>query len=334
MLPLLFGLPSYGLMLALALLVTWGVTRTLARRDRLPTGAIDSAFVFGTFAGLAAARVGWLLSQPGDGAGHSLVALRGGELAPIAGITAAGIVGGFVLMRRRIPVVAGYDVVAPGLAIGAAIERIGGLFSGVGFGAHAPDLPWAIRFPEGSPAWLAHQQDLGGLIRPDAALSLPVHPTQIYGIIVAGIALGLALTLRRRRRFSGQVFLGTMAALLLGRAWVEEWFRADAGSAVLGPLSSAQVSSFVLAAALLVIAWARGVQARAKPQEYQPWLGGRWSPAPTKAEVAAEKAKAVANPSAEPAVAKRSKLGEGRRPPKGKKKGKGKSKRGRGRRKR
>ena len=39
-------------------------------------------------------------------------------------------------------------------------------------------MPWAVRFPAGSHAWV--RQLNAGLVQPGDPLSLPVHPTQLY----------------------------------------------------------------------------------------------------------------------------------------------------------
>lgn len=289
MLPVIVTLPglgwdvqAYGLLLALALVLGWVVALSHGRRDRLPPGPLGTAYVLGAGLGLVGARIGWLLQRPAEasGAAPELFVLRPDELAPFAGVAVATFVAGLHLMRRRVPVVAFLDVAAPAAAAGAIVERLGALLAGTGFGDYAPGLPWAIRFPAGSPAWLEHQRALAGLLPPGADASLPVHPTQVYAMVVAGAALGVGLWLRARRRFSGQVFLGTAIAYLLGRALVEEWFRADAGAAMLGPLTSVQAGALVLAGTLGVVLWARGRMATLRPGTLREWEGGRWSPEP------------------------------------------------------
>lgn len=271
---------SYGLLLALALVLAWVIVVSLGRRDHLPVGPLGTAYVLGTSLGLVGARISWILQRPGEAsaAAPELFVLRADELAPLAGVVVAGLVAGLHVMRRRIPVMAFFDVAAPALAAGAMLERLGALLAGTGYGDYAPTLPWAIRFPAGSPAYVEHQRALAGLLPAGAEASLPVHPTQLYALVLAGVALGVGLWLRRRRTFSGQVFLGTAIAYLVGRALVEEWFRADAGAATLGPLGSAQVSALVLVGALGVVWWARSRLAAERPQAFRPWEGGRWSP--------------------------------------------------------
>lgn len=270
---------SYGLMLAMALLLAWVVTQAFGRRDRLPPGPLGTGFVLGVGLGLVGARIAWLLQRPGEaGAAPELFVMRADELAPLAGLTVAGLVAGLHVMRRRVPVVAFYDVAAPAFAAGAIVERFGALLAGAGFGDYAPGLPWAIRFPMGSPAFLEHQRALSGLLPAGSEQSLPVHPTQIYAMLLAGITLGVGLWLRRHRRFSGQVFLGTAITYLLGRALVEEWFRADAAAPMMGPFNSGQVGALVLAGSLGVVLWSRSKLAARQPEAFRPWEGGRWSP--------------------------------------------------------
>lgn len=274
MLPVMLTLPglgwdvqSYGLLLALALVLAWVVMLSLGRRDGLPTAPLGAAYVLGVGLGLVSARVAWLLQRPveASGAAPALFVLRPGELAPLAGVVVAAVVAGLHLMRRRVPVAASFDAAAPALAAGAMLERLGALLAGTGFGDYAPGLPWAIRFPAGSPAWHEHQHALAGLLPAAAERSLPVHPTQLYAMAVAGAALGVGLWVRRRRRFAGQAFLGTAIAYLLGRAFVEEWFRADARGSAFGPLTSLQLGALVLVAAMGAVLWAWGRRAERAP---------------------------------------------------------------------
>ncbi len=105
------------------------------------------------------------------------------------------------------------DALAPSIALGYAIGRIGCLMTGCCYGREC-HLPWAIRFPVG------HETHLAGR---DA---LPVHPTQIYDSLmnlVLYIALG---ALYRRKKFSGQVFAVYLICYAVTRSIVES-FRGD-----------------------------------------------------------------------------------------------------------
>ncbi|MBX3745460.1 MAG: prolipoprotein diacylglyceryl transferase [Verrucomicrobiae bacterium] len=121
----------------------------------------------------------------------------------------AAMLAGFAWCRwRRQPGWTMADILAPGVALGHAIGRIGCLLNGCCFG-RACELPWAIRYG-------ADHETRG----------IPVHPTQVYeaGLSLA-VAGGLAW-LFGRRRFEGQVFAVYLMAYGVIRS-VVEWFRGD-----------------------------------------------------------------------------------------------------------
>ncbi len=122
------------------------------------------------------------------------------------------------------------DAVAPAIALGLALGRVGCFLNGCCYGDECA-LPWAVAFPPGSPPWwhqvvdpegrLTHhvpgvtQQVVNavhaGKVPADTAWSKPVHPTQIYSVIDGLILLGLLLAFYPLRRRDGQV----MALLLV-----------------------------------------------------------------------------------------------------------------------
>jgi phosphatidylglycerol---prolipoprotein diacylglyceryl transferase len=111
---------------------------------------------------------------------------------------------------KKLPIWKGADILAPSIALGHALGRIGCLFNGCCYG-RACSLPWAITYP-GRP---------GG---PPAGV--PLHPTQIYeSLLNFAFYAGLA-ALYQRKKFDGQVF----ATYLIGYAFIRsfvELFRGD-----------------------------------------------------------------------------------------------------------
>jgi prolipoprotein diacylglyceryltransferase len=106
----------------------------------------------------------------------------------------------------------------PGAAFALAVLRINCLVAGCCAG-RISQLPWALRFPAGSPPWYA--QTLAGRIPFDAAASLPVHPLQVYFLLLA-LALGiLALWWLARRAYDGQLVLLFLALHEGGKALLE-----------------------------------------------------------------------------------------------------------------
>lgn len=97
----------------------------------------------------------------------------------------------FVLFHRRllrgISLGVFADAIAPATGVAMAVVRLGCFAYGCCFG-HVTDVPWALSFPAHSSAW--NSQVAAGQIADSAALSLPVHPLQLY---FAAASLAVAL---------------------------------------------------------------------------------------------------------------------------------------------
>lgn len=159
-----------------------------------------------------------------------------GGLVFHGGFAVAAVAGFVWCWRRGIPGWRMADILAPSLALGYAIGRIGCLINGCCFGRRC-ELPWAIRYPAkyGLPE--------GGL-----------HPTQVYEALL-GLALAGVLAWRfGRRRFEGEIFAFYLIAYALLRSFVE-LFRGDypASTLVFGSITPAHwVSLGLLVAGVLV----------------------------------------------------------------------------------
>jgi phosphatidylglycerol---prolipoprotein diacylglyceryl transferase len=263
--PILFTVPgldwplaAYGFFIGVALVVGWLLSLSLARRDGLPVELLGTSYVLTAAVGLFGARAGWMVQNPDrwDSWGV-LFSLQADGLAPFFGVTVGLLVSAAHVGRRRVAPLAWWDAAAPAFAVGVVLERIGALLAGAGHGRYAPDLAFAIRYPQGSPPYVAHARELSQLMPRDAPFSLPVHPVPVYGAVLGVVGLVLCLVLRSRRRFVGQVFLAFSIVLLLGRSFLEDPFRADAASPMFGPLNPGQLAGLVLALALTATYYAR-----------------------------------------------------------------------------
>jgi phosphatidylglycerol:prolipoprotein diacylglycerol transferase len=111
---------------------------------------------------------------------------------------------------KKLPLWKGADILAPSVALGHALGRIGCLFNGCCYGRQC-SLPWAITYPDrpgGPPA------------------GIPLHPTQIYESLLNFILYATLTWLYRRKKFDGQIF----ALYLVGYAFIRsfvELFRGD-----------------------------------------------------------------------------------------------------------
>jgi phosphatidylglycerol:prolipoprotein diacylglycerol transferase len=288
MAPELFTLPGlgwaitpYGLAVAVALVASWLTALVLARRDRLPSELLGTVFVLAAIAGLLAARAGYLLQQGQALEFSALRSLPAGGLAVFGGLFAALAVSAIGCRRFRVPTLAWLDCLAPALALGGVIERVGAFFSGADFGMYVGPGDFghvlSVTYPAGSPAFLLHSAAFHGLPGLSESTSAPVHPVQLYLAATCAAALLAGAWLRRRRRFSGQVFLAVAAVFLLGRAVLFEPLRFDASPLALGPLRLQQVSGLGLLAAIAVAWQLLSARAAARPREARQWEGGPWT---------------------------------------------------------
>lgn len=279
--PLLFTVPgtefvvsAYGLCMGLALVVAWVLALLLARADRLPSDRLGTVFVIAAVFGLLCARAVWLQQQGQPVNAETLRQLPAGGMTVFGGAFAALLVCVIGCRRVGVPLLAWLDCVAPAFALGAICERVGALLAGGDFGRYVgvEDLghALAISYPPGSPAFILHAVTLQGLPGVTELASAPVHPVQAYEALLAVVMLAVALWLRRRRRYSGQVFFAAMAVFVVGRALLDP-LRHDATPELFGPLRLAQISGL----GLLLVLWiasrvAAGTGLRA-------WEGGAWS---------------------------------------------------------
>ena len=256
--PILFEFPglgwplqSYGVAMGVALLVAWVIALRQARRDGLPSETLGMIFVLAAFAGIVGARGLWLLQHPN--ASGSLFNLAAGGLSIAGGVVVALVVGAIGCVRQRISILAWFDAVAPGFAAGLTIEAFGAYLAGAEFGRYvAPgDFGYAlsVSFPAGTPVHDYHQHLMAGLPTFTAEASAPVHPVQLYAAAMGLVILAIAVLVRRRRRYVGQVTIAVLAAFVVARWVIEDPLRFDASPQVFGFLRLGQIS----AAGLLIV---------------------------------------------------------------------------------
>ncbi|MCK4303098.1 MAG: prolipoprotein diacylglyceryl transferase [Candidatus Eisenbacteria sp.] len=204
-----FTIHSYGLALALAFLFgsLW-VTRRARAYGYLEA---DLMYLFWWIltSALVGARIYYALLHPGDFDDDFLEVFRiwRGGLAQYGGLIAAVAVGALVIRARGWRFFELADLLAPALAMGEAVTRIGCFLNGCCFGRPC-SLPWAVTFPEGASAYWS----VG---------ATPIHPTQLY---LCGANLLLFIFLARvgsRLIGTGRVFALFLAGSSLARFFVD-----------------------------------------------------------------------------------------------------------------
>ena len=159
---------------------------------------------------------------------------------------------GVMLMgwRRRVPVRWTMHLMAPALAAGYAIGRVGCFVVGDDYG-RPTSLPWAVAFPDGSPPSLAGVLATEFGVPPAEGVSpdmvLAVHPTQLYEVGMSLIIFAIIWPLRKKIRPDGALF-SIYIALAGVERFIVEIFRAK-DDRFIGPLTVAQLISLALVVA-------------------------------------------------------------------------------------
>lgn len=218
---------GYGLMLFFAFLGSMHLAARRARREGLDPEVVYDLALWVFVGGLVGARAFYVIQYWGTKVHGFWDIFRIWE----GGIVLYGsIMGGtatffFYRWLRPFPLRPMLDVIAPSLALGVAIGRFGCFLNGCCWGDTC-DLPWAVRFPQGSPPFEA--EVARNLIPASALASLPLHPTQIYSTIDGLILFALLSAYYPLRRRDGAVMGLLMLAYPVTRFLIEH-LRNDEG---------------------------------------------------------------------------------------------------------
>ncbi len=167
-----FFLPSYGALVAAGVLAGLLVSTRLARRRGMDTEKLTNLVLYVVFAGLLGAKLAMFLFD------WEYYAQRPGEIFSLATLQAAGVFQGGLalavvaawwhLRREKLAFLPVADILAPGLALGHAIGRLGCFAAGCCYGAYC-ERPWAVRYTNPDAATIS-----------GTPLGVPLHPTQLY----------------------------------------------------------------------------------------------------------------------------------------------------------
>ncbi len=241
-------LHSFSAALALACLAAYWLTLWRARRERIDPDAVSELAIWLMSGGFIGARALYILSHPGSvrSVADLFKVWQGGIV--FYGCIMGGLIGSLLYWwRRPFPFLAMADAVAPALAIGCALGRVGCFLNGCCYGC-VSNLPWALTFPAESPPWARHVEL--GLIPITMDHSLPVQPAQLYAVLDGLILLGLLSWYFPRRRRDGEIMALLMVSYAISRFAIEA-LRGDEPALALGMTMSQGISVGLLAAGTL-----------------------------------------------------------------------------------
>ena len=140
----------------------------------------------------------------------------------------------------------------PSFFIGLAFGRFGCFLNGCCYGDHCT-LPWAVTFPHGSVPFAALVAR--GFLSPDAAASLPLHPTQLYSVMNAFVLAFLTAMCFRHRRCDGAVLALALIVYPFTRIVIETLRGDEMGQFGTGLTISQLLSCGVMAVGIGLGAW-------------------------------------------------------------------------------
>jgi phosphatidylglycerol:prolipoprotein diacylglycerol transferase len=261
--PVLFALPlvgvpvyAYGFMLGLALVCGWNLALLECRRQGRSLALVAWGAPVVVVCALVGSRMLYLANHLDEArSAWDWVRLSSGGIVAYGGFL-GGTAGAWLVFGRGMGLLAAADLMTPSVALGTGLTRIGCFLNGCDFGTPTA-LPWGLRFPRGSPAWLEHLGSGvsldGARVVPGSDWSLPVHPTQLYEAAAALVLFALTLRLRGRARFHGQIFLFFFAGYGVARAAIE-LVRGDPSRGLLLGLPTSQTLGLATAV-LALVAW-------------------------------------------------------------------------------
>ncbi len=243
-----FSLPTYGLLIAAGFLAGIVLSTRLARRSGVDSERVANLAIVLLLSAIVGAKLflvvdDWTYYSANPDRLFSLSVLRSGGVFYGGLLTALGVAIWYT-RRHGMPWLATADLMAPGLAFGHAIGRLGCFAAGCCWGRET-HVAWAVTFTNPT----AHEFT-------GVPLNVSLHPTQLYeagGIALIGAFL-LWLYLRPHR--AGAI-LGSYLALYSAFRFVVEPFRDEGARTLLigGAVSTTQVVAVGLFALGTGLVW-------------------------------------------------------------------------------
>ena len=257
-LPGVGGMPitSFGVFMLLAFLTGgWIIRSELERMGEDPERAWDLVFM-GVMGGILGAKGYYVLLNyerlASDPAG--LIFSRGG-LVWYGGFLLATALVIWEIRRRRLPLRRTADAIAPALALGYAVGRMGCFLVGDDWG-RPTDSIFGIAFPRGAPPTRVDiiERDFGISVDPELIEKygqiVPVHPTQLYEVGISTLIFLFLWRVRQNQKIPGKLFM-LWLVMASGERFLVEFLRAK-DDRFFGILTLAQLVSLAIAAVGLI----------------------------------------------------------------------------------
>jgi phosphatidylglycerol:prolipoprotein diacylglycerol transferase len=246
-----FHLPTYGVLLVLAILSGIYTAIRLGRSVGFDSGRILDFCTWVILVALVGAKVLMILTEWDYFRAHP------GEILSFSTLMAGGVFYGgflaalfFTIWYVRVQKIAFWkltDVLAPAVALGQSVGRLGCFSAGCDYGTPTA-VPWGVKFTSS----FAHE--VAGV-----PLGVRLHPTQLYESAATLAVFAVLLWWFPRKKRDGDVFLGYLGLYAVARFFLE-FLRGDEdrGFVFHNLLSTSQfIAVLALAGVVIVSIWRR-----------------------------------------------------------------------------
>lgn len=243
-LPAQITVHTYGFFIALgALLGYLFLSSQMKKKFGVPKEEAQNLFIYLALGGFVGGKLFFYFENPSYYFGtpsNMLKNLGGGFVFYGSLIFDIPIVIWFI-RKHKIPAMQMLDLIAITTCIVHIFGRMGCFGAGCCHGLPT-DVIWSVVFTD--PECLAKP------------LNTPLHPTQLYSVLLIGSILLILLWLRTRQKFDGQLFLVYIILYAIGRSIIEV-FRGDfkRGFIIEGVLTHSQFISIILVIVVGLTYW-------------------------------------------------------------------------------
>ena len=211
---------SYGLMIALGILVCVFMGMYRARKYGYKDEAVLDIAIFGILSGFVGAKLLYVLVEFDSFLKNPMDVLGSEGFVVYGGIIVGALVGILYCRIKKLPCWEYFDLLAPSIAVAQGFGRIGCFLAGCCYG-----ICWGVTFPEGS----------------FAPAGVPLIPTQLISSAGDFIITGILLVYSKHNKKAGNVGILYMLLYGIGRFLVECLRSDDRGT--VGLLSTSQFIS-------------------------------------------------------------------------------------------
>lgn len=208
-----FQLPTYGVLMATALIAAIYTVIRLGRREGLETAQLFDFSTWLIIVGLLGAKVllivtDWGFYRENPGQILSWATLQAGGVF-YGGFAAAVFFAIWYVKVNRMPFWKVFDVYAPAIALAQSVGRLGCFAAGCDYGRPTSSfLGVVFRNP------LSHE--FGGV-----PLGVPIYPTQVLESMATFVIFGILIWRYTRKTYDGQIFITYLGLYAFARFFLE-----------------------------------------------------------------------------------------------------------------